>query len=672
MICRGRGTVSALDQPVWRSRARGLVTVGLTLLAALADGCVDPAPYVPEEDGTTAGSDGNTAGVVAPRPQDDALCHDPAAGSMLEVSAPGVLANDESDGSLAAEAVEGQPTALGGMVTISADGGVVYMPPADRWGTDSFTYTALDGDARAEATVQIDLRPGPAALGGVAAGFGGLVIEGQRAGDRAGTRVVGLGDVDGDGVVDLGVAAHLSSHADSASGRSYVVFGQSTAGAIELDAVANGPLGYALDGETARDVAGWSMAAGGDVDGDGRADLLLGAPWVDTSPCMSPDAIEGCTQGRGYVVWGQADSTSRPLSAASNGSVGQAFDGASGQAWAGSSIAGLRDLDGDGRDEVLISAPEQDEALGRVYLIRGTALAGTRPLSSVGTETTAGFVMEGPDQAGMVVAAAGDLDGDGLEDIAIADLEFGNHAGVVYVVFGKLDDDPVDLDTLESTGAGFTILSASVGSRAGTSITRLGDFDGDGRDDLVVSAPGNQDWEYGEDLPKSAAPGRVYVVYGRDGTAPVRLADVERGVGGVLITGEAPGAAGFSVAGLDDFNGDGRPDIAIGAPALGSAGADAGRVYVVFGGGGQTHIDLSEVAQGRGGLALDGVEPYEQLGHSVSNAGDVDGDGLTDLFIGGPGYGGGAPNQLLGVGRAYVMFGVSMPVEGAMCDSAAG
>lgn len=654
-----------------RVSARGLLTAGL-----VAAGCVDPAPFIPEGDTTTATDPATATGGVsdlptaAPLAEDDALCLDPAAAPALELAAPGLLAND-----VPAVGLEVEPdqlvTLLGGAVELAADGSLRYEPPPGLWGVDAFPYAVVDAAGRrATATARIDLRPTSVALARVTAGELGLWLEGGLVGERLGTRTTGLGDVDGDGVPDLGLGAHLAHYTGAVAGRSYVVLGRAQPGQVPLgrDPAASG-VGYALDGEAPRDVSGWALAPAGDVDGDGLADVLVGAPWVDTAPCPgAPPFEEGCSQGRAYVALGQARPVTRSLSDVAGGLAGFALDGTDSQWFTGSSVAGVPDLDGDGLAEVLVGSPAELDGIGRAHLVRGGGIVGTRGLDTVGT-VTPGFVMTGAGQPGQRLAAVGDVDGDGLEDLAIADHDALGGTGVVHVVFGKADDDPVDLDALTRTGRGFTITGASPGDRTGTAIVGLGDVDGDGLGDLALGAPGPDTWDW----PTGATPraGRIYVVFGKTDVAPVSLVDVDGGQGGLVIRGEPESAAGHALASLVDWNGDGLRDLAVGAPAYSAQGAQAGRVYVVHLGalvqaGGA--IELAAVAAGHGGLAIDGQAPFDQLGYAVGDAGDLDGDGLHELLLGAPGHGANTLNHALGIGRAYVLPGIPLPSSGAACD----
>ena len=134
--------------------------------------------------------------------------------------------------------------------------------------------------------------------------------------------------------------------------------------------------------------------------------------------------------------------------------------------------------------------------------------------------------------------------------------------------------------------------------------------------------------------------GKTYVVFGqKESNNPVELSDIAVGIGGFVIHGESPADySGYSVSSAGDVNSDGCSDLIIGAIGADTIGADSytGKTYVVFGKKGNTAIELSEVATGRGGFLIKGESLHDQRGWSVGSAGDVNRDGLSDLIIGSP------------------------------------
>ena len=250
---------------------------------------------------------------------------------------------------------------------------------------------------------------------------------------------------------------------------------------------------------------------------------------------------------------------------------------------------------------------------------------------------TGGFAINGEAQgdfSGFSVSNAGDVNGDGLDELIVGayrgDPNGNREAGRSYVVFGKADGSVVNLSAVAAGIGGFAIDGEAAGDFSGRSVSSAGDVNGDGLDDLIVGA-------YRRDPNGNRAAGRSYVVFGKaDGNA-INLSAVASGIGGFAINGQAAGdSSGISVSSAGDVNGDGLDDLIVGAYRANPNGTrtDSGKSYVVFGKADGTAINLSAVASGIGGFAINGQAANDRSGVSVSSAGDVNGDGLDDLIVG--------------------------------------
>ena len=190
--------------------------------------------------------------------------------------------------------------------------------------------------------------------------------------------------------------------------------------------------------------------------------------------------------------------------------------------------------------------------------------------------------------------------------------------------------------------------SSSTGNQvdnSGDGIDSAGDVNGDGLDDLIVSA-------VTKTVGTDDAAGASYVVFGTTGTQPIDLSAISRGQGGFVINGStAHTYSGSSVSGGADVNGDGLADLIVGAPGGVYTLDTPGQAFVVFGKSTTSPVELSAVAAGHGGFVIRGQSGGDRCGHEVVMAGDINGDGLADMIVR-PGC-----RYPFGAGLAYVVFG---------------
>lgn len=375
-------------------------------------------------------------------------------------------------------------------------------------------------------------------------------VASQAAGDAFGTALAAGRDLDGDGGPDVAVGAFRASGTGAA------------AGAVEAFRGSDGVRLWRRDAEEAGTWLGASLALTPDLDGDLCADVAVGAPYG--------------AGGAGEVL----------LLSGRDGALLLRLVGSQGGGQFGSAVAALDDVDGDGWCDLAVGAPTD---------ARGGLLAGRVEVRS-GLDGRLLWAVDGAagDLLGQHLCAADDLDGDGCEEVLVgaplAD-DGGFNTGGARVYSGR---DGV----LRRTLGGST-----TGDQLGDRVARVGDLDLDGVRDLALGAPGSD--AGGIDS------GAVEVRSGRDGSLLL------------IVPGDAPGAGLQTVVDVGDQDLDGTSDLALGA-ALGGE-EQAGRVRVVSGGTGLTLFEF------------DGAQPGGWLGASLASAGELDGRGGTELWVGVPG-----------------------------------
>ena len=452
-------------------------------------------------------------------------------------------------------------------------------------------------------------------------GSNGFVINGVDFGDLTGVSVSGAGDVNGDGIDDLVVGGNRGDTISNLfPGDAYVVFGSNSGFSQSFDLSSlNGTNGFVLSGISFDDATGGSVSGAGDVNGDGFNDVIIGAGFAD------PNGNSGA--GESYLVFGNNSGfpSSIDLSAL-NGSNGFVINGIDTGDLSGDSVSGAGDVNGDGIDDFIIGAPSADRNgnnfAGESYVVFGNDSGFPSSLELSTLNGSNGFVINGTgtvNESGISVSDAGDVNGDGIDDLIIGAQDiFGT--GESYVVFGNNSgfSSSLDLSTLDGAN-GFVLNGIDILDRSGSTVSSAGDVNGDGIDDLIIRA-------FNES----------YVVFGNNSgfSSSLDLSTLD-GTNGFVLNGVDIGfGTGGSVSGVGDVNGDGIDDVIIGASrADPNAVMDAGQSYVVFGQAAVTGPLIGDVNQD-GTVDFFDIAPFISLlaaGEFLEEA-DINGDGLVDFF----------------------------------------
>jgi hypothetical protein len=457
---------------------------------------------------------------------------------------------------------------------------------------------SYDNGQNAEGAVFV-YHGGPAGLSPVYAAR----LESNIVNAELGTSVANAGDVNGDGYSDVIAGAAFYSNGQHFEGAAFVFYGGPQG--------VKSPYTFMMESNQAEAWAGWSVSGAGDVNGDGYSDILIGAQTY---------YVPGGNEGRVFVYYGGADkvSTTPALMTESNQEM----------AGLGGNAASIGDVNGDGYEDVAFTAGRYDNGQtdeGAVFIYHG----GPDGLNSVYTT-----LLEG-NQAGaymMKVKGAGDVNGDGYSDVIVGAFGYDHgetDEGAAFIYYGSSAGiNPADFSLLEGN---------QNTAYFGNSVSGAGDVNGDGYSDVIVGAFSYDHGEINE--------GAAFVYLG----GPAGINPIYNSM---LESNQVSASFGAIVSNAGDVNGDGYSDVLVGAEGYQNGQFAEGAVYIYLGGPSGINTNNSTLLEGNQMAALYGM--------SVSTAGDVNGDGFSDVVVGTSYYDGGGKED---AGAVFVYYGSAAGIQ---------
>jgi hypothetical protein len=478
----------------------------------------------------------------------------------------------------------------------------------DATGRELACTLSLNGDKSVVLNVNAAGALFPVTIDPLATNSSDWTAEGDQMDAQFGYSVASAGDVNGDGYSDVIVGAPRYDNGESDEGQALVYLGSASG-------LAASPA-WTAEGNQANAWFGYTVASAGDVNGDGFSDIIVGAPYYDNGPI---------DEGRAFLFLGSASGLlSGAAWTAESDQQGSLF---------GQSVASAGDINGDGYSDVIIGAPrytfgETGEGRAFVYLGSASGLLRNWAWSADSNQSLSSF--------GYSVASAGDVNGDSYSDVIISAPFYSNdelNEGRTYVYLGSASG--------LGTNPAWTAESNLRDARFGSSVASAGDINGDGYSDVIIGASG---YSYGY-----AYGGRAFAYLGSaSGLAPSPAWTVARR--------EDYSNFGFGVASAGDINGDGYSDVVV--TAYGGLYAFGGlrwwvpgRVFVYYGSSNGLPLTQSWM------WSITSNDSTDGLGVVAASAGDVNGDGLSDIVVGARSF---SSTQGL-LGRAFVFYGLSAP-----------
>lgn len=422
-----------------------------------------------------------------------------------------------------------------------------------------------------------------------------------------GAAVASAGDINGDGYADVIVGAYLYDNDQGNEGKACVYTG-SAAGLSKAPT-------WTAEGDQDNAYLGVTVDGAGDVNGDGFDDVIVGLERID---------IVQINDGQAVVYLGSAGGLAALPAWSAHGDQEEEFFGVH--------VGGAGDVNGDGFDDVIVGAHFFTGSFlreGRAFVFHG----GPGGPATVAAWTTDGGQVDA--RLGATLAPAGDVNGDGFDDVLVGAHVYDNgeiDEGLVLVFLGS----PAGLSTLVS----WRVEGNQDGALFGRSVSSAGDVNGDGFDDVLIGAEGFDDTHLNE--------GAAFLYLGSPTGLSTQPAWSATG-------GQDDASFGVAVAAAGDVNRDGFADILVGAPGFSNGQVREGRAFLYLGSASGAGLTPAWIAESDLAVA--------SFGRALSVAGDVDRDGRSDILVGAPLFGNGQPTE----GRTFLYLAPAGGCTGAGC-----
>ncbi|MBK9630413.1 MAG: FG-GAP repeat protein [Saprospiraceae bacterium] len=429
------------------------------------------------------------------------------------------------------------------------------------------------------------------------------MLESDQENATFGYSVSSAGDVNGDGYSDVVVGAYFYDNGQTDEGAAFIYHG--AASGVSTTAAAT----LESNQENAR--FGYSVASAGDVNGDGYSDVVVGAYLYENGQN---------NEGAAFVFHGSASGISI------NPAV--ILEGNQASAEFGYSVASAGDVNGDGYSDVVVGAHlygNGETGEGAAFVYHGSVM---------GTSNTAAVILESNQESaysGISVGSAGDVNGDGYSDLVVGAYLYDNgqnNEGVALVYHGSASG-------INTTVAAL-VESNQANSQFGISVASAGDVNGDGYSDIVVGAFLYDNGQNNE--------GAAFVYHGS-------ISGISTTTTALLESNQVGATLGYSVASAGDVNGDGYSDVVVGAYFYDNGQTDEGVAFIYLG----STLGISSTAA----TTLEGDQENARYGYSVASAGDENGDGYSDVLVGASYYHNGETNE----GAAFIYHGSSFGIN---------